>query len=49
MQRIEDPLDLSTPFAEVLSTAQGVSEDLEALLDPDTGFAPRMRDVLRDQ
>ncbi|KAF5389351.1 hypothetical protein D9757_004360 [Collybiopsis confluens] len=35
--------------AEALSFAQSKKDDLAALLDPDTGFAPRFRKICRDQ
>ncbi|GAW01814.1 nuclear pore complex protein [Lentinula edodes] len=35
--------------AEVLSLAQSMKDDLAALLDPDTGIAPRFRQLCRDQ
>ncbi|KAG6332899.1 hypothetical protein ID866_6186, partial [Astraeus odoratus] len=35
--------------AEVLTTCQGLKDDLPALLDPSTGFAPRLRHLCRDK
>ncbi|KAF9530797.1 nuclear pore complex protein [Crepidotus variabilis] len=35
--------------AEVLSLSQSIKDDLEAVLDPETGFAPRMRQICDDQ
>ncbi|KIO00919.1 hypothetical protein M404DRAFT_744982 [Pisolithus tinctorius Marx 270] len=35
--------------AEVLTTCQGLKDDLAALLDPSTGFAPRLRHLCRDK
>lgn len=35
--------------AEALSLAQSMKDDLAALLDPETGFAPRFRQLCRDQ
>ncbi|RDB21680.1 hypothetical protein Hypma_011219 [Hypsizygus marmoreus] len=35
--------------AEVLSLCQSMKDDLAALLDPETGFAPRLRQICRDQ
>lgn len=35
--------------AEVLSLAQSQKEDLFALLDPDNGFAPKLRQICQDQ
>ncbi|KAF9002210.1 107-domain-containing protein [Cyathus striatus] len=35
--------------AEVLSLCQSMKDDLAALLDPEKGFAPRLRDVCREQ
>ncbi|KIK67022.1 hypothetical protein GYMLUDRAFT_69211 [Collybiopsis luxurians FD-317 M1] len=35
--------------AEALSLAQSMKDDLAALLDPETGFAPRFRKICRDQ
>lgn len=35
--------------AEVLSLAQSKKEDLFALLDPDNGFAPKLRQICQDQ
>ncbi|TFY66386.1 hypothetical protein EVG20_g4703 [Dentipellis fragilis] len=35
--------------AEVLSLAQSQGDDLYALLSPESGFAPRMRQICRDQ
>ncbi|KAF9221187.1 hypothetical protein BS17DRAFT_846289 [Gyrodon lividus] len=34
--------------AEVLSACQGIKDDLPALLDPASGFAPRLRQLCRD-
>ena len=33
--------------AEVLSLAQSKKDDLAALLDPETGFAPKLRQICR--
>ncbi|PPQ72703.1 hypothetical protein CVT24_012914 [Panaeolus cyanescens] len=41
--------ELFSPCAEVLSVCQSLNDDLEALLDPESGFAPRMRQICRDQ
>ncbi|EDQ98148.1 uncharacterized protein LACBIDRAFT_309794 [Laccaria bicolor S238N-H82] len=35
--------------AEVLSLCQSMKDDLAAILDPETGFAPRLRQLCRDQ
>ena len=35
--------------AQVLSVWQGKKDDLAALLDPETGYAPCMRQVCHDQ
>ncbi|KAJ7221638.1 nuclear pore protein 84/107 [Mycena pura] len=35
--------------AEVLSLCQSMNDDLEALLHPETGFAPRLRKICHDQ
>lgn len=35
--------------AEVLSLCQSMDDDLAALLHPETGFAPRLRQICRDQ
>ncbi|KIJ62485.1 hypothetical protein HYDPIDRAFT_94356 [Hydnomerulius pinastri MD-312] len=35
--------------AEVLTICQATKDDLSALLDPSTGFAPRLRQLCRDQ
>lgn len=35
--------------AQVLSVCQGKKDDLAALLDPETGYAPSMRQVCHDQ
>ncbi|KAJ8474879.1 hypothetical protein ONZ45_g15800 [Pleurotus djamor] len=40
---------LFASYAEVLSLCQSLRDDLEAILDPETGFAPRLRRVCRDQ
>ncbi|KAF8168933.1 nuclear pore protein 84/107 [Pholiota molesta] len=37
--------DLYAACAEVLSVCQTIKDDLAALLDPHTGFAPRMREI----
>ena len=36
---------LYSSFAEVLSACQSFKDDLAAILDPETGFAPRMRQL----
>ncbi|KAF7294646.1 Nuclear pore complex protein [Mycena indigotica] len=35
--------------AEVLSICQSMNDDLEAILHPETGFAPRLRQICHDQ
>jgi nuclear pore complex protein Nup107 len=35
--------------AEALALAQSMKDDLAALLDPETGFAPKFRQLCRDQ
>ncbi|KAN0078059.1 Nuclear pore protein 84/107 [Tylopilus felleus] len=40
---------LYTSCAQVLALCQGVKDDLPALLDPVSGFAPRLRQLCRDQ
>ena len=35
--------------AEVLSVSQSRKHDLAALLDPDTGFAPSLRQICQEQ
>lgn len=35
--------------AEVVSLCQSMKDDLAALLDPETGFAPRLRQICSDQ
>lgn len=40
---------LYTSCAEVLSLAQSRKDDLEALLDPETGFAPKLRQICQEQ
>lgn len=35
--------------AEVLSLCQSMKDDLAGLLDPETGFAPRLRQICHDQ
>ena len=35
-------------YAEVLESAQRVKEDLAAVLDPEVGYAPRLRGVCQD-
>lgn len=35
--------------ADVLSVCQAKRQDLDALLDPKTGFASRLRDLCQDQ
>ena len=39
---------LYSSCAEVLSVCQIVKDDLVAVLDPDTGYAPRMRQICHD-
>ncbi|TEB19903.1 hypothetical protein FA13DRAFT_1820574 [Coprinellus micaceus] len=41
--------DLYVAFSEVLSLSQSTKDDLAGLLDPETGFAPRMRQLCREQ
>lgn len=36
-------------YAEVLSLGQSMKDDLAGLLDPETGFAPRIRQICREQ
>ena len=36
---------LYSSYAEVMSVFQTVKDDLVAILDPDTGYAPRMLDL----
>ncbi|TFK22529.1 nuclear pore complex protein [Coprinopsis marcescibilis] len=40
---------LYSSFADVLSLSQSVKDDLEALLDSQTGFAPRLRQICEEQ
>ncbi|CAA7264467.1 unnamed protein product [Cyclocybe aegerita] len=40
---------LYSSFAEVLSVCQSIKEDLAAVLDPETGYAPRMRQICCEQ
>ncbi|KAK7060258.1 Nucleoporin nup84 [Paramarasmius palmivorus] len=40
---------LYSSYAEVLHLAQTMKDDLEGLLDPETGVAPRMRQLCHDQ
>jgi hypothetical protein len=40
---------LYSSFADVLSVSQSVKDDLEALLDSEDGFAPRLRQICEDQ
>ncbi|KNZ76179.1 Nuclear pore complex protein [Termitomyces sp. J132] len=42
-------MSLYGSYADVLSVSNAVRDDLLALFDPETGFAPRMRQVCRDQ
>lgn len=41
--------ELYVAFSEVLSLSQSMKDDLAGLLDPETGFAPRMRQLCREQ
>lgn len=41
--------DMYIACAEVYSASQAAKDDLEALLNPDTGFAPRLKQICRDQ
>jgi len=36
-------------FAEVLSVCQSFKDDLAVILDPESGFAPRMRELCEQQ
>jgi hypothetical protein len=36
-------------YAQVLAVCHPIKDDLEALLDPQTGFAPRLRQICTDQ
>ncbi|KAK7436197.1 Nucleoporin nup84 [Stygiomarasmius scandens] len=40
---------LYQPYADVLSLSQSMQDDLAGLLDPENGFAPRMRRICREQ
>lgn len=40
---------LYSSYAEVLTVCQSVEDDLAAVLDPDTGYAPRMRQICQEQ
>jgi len=40
---------LYTSCAEVLSLCQAMKDDLAALLDPETGFSPRLRQICCDR
>ncbi len=40
---------LYSACAEVLSLAQARKDDLAALLDPETGFAPKLRQICQEQ
>jgi hypothetical protein len=40
---------LYSSFAEVLSVCQSFKDDLAAILDPESGFAPRMRELCEQQ
>jgi nuclear pore complex protein Nup107 len=42
-------LSLYRAFAEVLSLSQALKDDLVAVLDPETGFAPRLRQICHEQ
>ncbi|EEB98507.1 hypothetical protein MPER_01969 [Moniliophthora perniciosa FA553] len=44
-----DSAALYSSYAEVLLLAQSMEDDLESLLDPETGIAPRLRQLCRDQ
>ncbi|PPQ84939.1 hypothetical protein CVT25_004452 [Psilocybe cyanescens] len=39
---------LYSSYAEVLTVCQSVEDDLAAVLDPDTGYAPRMRQICQE-
>jgi len=41
--------DLYAPCAEILSVCQGFKDDLATVLDPEAGFAPRMRNLCEHQ
>jgi hypothetical protein len=40
---------LYTMFADVLALCQAMGDDLTALLDPEAGFAPRLRQICHDR
>ncbi|KAL0570146.1 Nucleoporin nup84, partial [Marasmius crinis-equi] len=40
---------LYSSYSEVLLLAQSMKDDLEGLLDPEAGLAPRLRQICRDQ
>ncbi|KAF5319206.1 hypothetical protein D9619_008447 [Psilocybe cf. subviscida] len=40
--------NLYSACAEVLAACQSVKDDIETILDPETGFAPRMRQICRE-
>jgi nuclear pore complex protein Nup107 len=40
---------LYVAYADVLSLCQSTKDDLAALLDPETGFSPRLKQICHDQ
>lgn len=50
---LHEPTNMSeslyASFAQVLTLSQGIKDDLSALLDPVSGFAPRLRQLCRNQ
>ncbi|KAG6906112.1 hypothetical protein DXG01_015860 [Tephrocybe rancida] len=46
---ISEPGTLYAACADVLSVCKTLADDLAAVFDPETGFAPRMREVLKVQ
>lgn len=43
------PIDIFAASADILAKCQAVEDDLSAIFDPETGYAPQFAQLCRDQ